>query len=68
MNDQKLAHMEDIRDEITKRFGADTKAVYVKADKNVTWDSLAQVVEAVGSAKYEVRMVTKPDEGVRGRR
>ena len=53
--------------EIQKRFRG-SKAVYVRADKETIWDNLAQVVDALGRAKYEVRMVTQPTEGAAGRR
>jgi biopolymer transport protein ExbD len=61
LNDRELK-LVDLRDEVTKRFGKDTKAVYVRADKNVTWDVLAQLVSAIGEAKLEVRLVTKPQD------
>ncbi|MBI3680108.1 MAG: biopolymer transporter ExbD [Acidobacteria bacterium] len=61
LNDKPI-NINNIGDEVRKRFGGQSKAVYVKADKNVTWDVLAQVVSAVSSAKLEVRMVTKPED------
>jgi biopolymer transport protein ExbD len=48
--------------EIIRRFGQ-PKAVYLRADKNATWDSIAQVVAALGEAKLSVNMVTQPLEG-----
>jgi biopolymer transport protein ExbD len=50
-----------IPSEIERRF-KNTKAVYVVADRAVTWDVLAQVVAELGEAKLEVSLVTKPLE------
>ena len=35
-------------------------AVYVRADKETTWDPIAQIVAELGDAHFEVRMVTAP--------
>jgi biopolymer transport protein ExbD/biopolymer transport protein TolR len=44
-------------------------AVYVRADKETPWDPIAQIVAALGDAKYEVRMVTAPiDSAARQRK
>ncbi len=51
--------LREIPSEIARRF-KDTKAVYVVADRAVTWDVLAQVVAELGEAKLDVSMVTKP--------
>ena len=54
-----------IANEVRRRY-PNGKAVYVRADKEVVWDSLAQVVSALGESKLDVRMVTQPvDEGGR---
>jgi biopolymer transport protein ExbD len=39
------------------------KGVYVRADKDTTWDALAQVVAALGQEKFDVRLVTQPSDG-----
>lgn len=57
-----MVNINDIGDSVRKRFGATTKAVYIKADKEVTWDTLAQIVSAVNKEKFEVRLVTKPED------
>lgn len=45
------------------------RAVYVRADKNTIYDALAQVVSALGQAKYDVRLITQPvDEADRRRK
>ena len=36
--------------------------VYIKADRGVIWDVLAQVVSACGDAKLKVNMVTQPED------
>lgn len=61
LNERELK-LVDLKDEVLKRFGPQTKAVYVRADKDVTWDVLAQLVSAIGDAKLEVRLVTKPQD------
>ena len=45
------------------------QAVYVRADKNVTWDIVAQVLSELSAAKITVNMVTQPEDfaGKRGR-
>lgn len=53
---------------IHRRFRTAT-AVYVRADKETPWDAIAQIVAALGEAKFEVRMVTAPvDFAARQRR
>jgi len=44
---------------IEEKYGAE-QDVYVRADKLVTWDVLAQVVDALGTAGMRVQMVTQP--------
>lgn len=61
LNEKELK-LVDLKDEVTKRFGPTTKAVYVKADKGVTWDVLAQLLSAVDQAKLQARLVTKPQD------
>lgn len=50
----------------TKFHGAN--AAYVRADRQTTWDVLARVVAALGQAKIECRMVTKPLESNFGKK
>lgn len=61
LQDKEL-NINDIRQAVTQRFGAGTKAIYVRADKQVTWEVLAQVVSAAKEAKFEARLVTKPED------
>jgi biopolymer transport protein ExbD len=58
---EKPVQLEELGAEIQRRFGT-SKGVYVRADKNTTWDVLAQVVSALGQAKIDVKMVTKPED------
>lgn len=58
LNDSRVK-LHEIPAEIARRF-KNTKAVYVVADRAVTWDVLAQVVAELGDAKLDVSMVTKP--------
>ena len=48
-------------DEIHRRFHNAT-AVYVRADGHTPWDVVAQVVAALGEAKFSVNMVTQPED------
>ncbi len=52
---------------ILKRYGKG-QTVYVRADKQTTWDILAQVVAELGAAKIPVSVVTKPEDITRKRR
>lgn len=45
-----------------RRKFADSKAVYVRADKEVTWDVLAQVVAELNEQKLAINMVTQPTD------
>jgi biopolymer transport protein ExbD len=38
-------------------------SVYVRADKDTTWNALAQVVDQLGRGKFAVNLVTQPDDG-----
>ncbi len=58
---EKPVNINELGDEIKRRFSG-TKGAYVRADKNTTWDVLAQVVSALGEAKLDVKMVTKPED------
>lgn len=62
LNDQPV-NINQLGEAIRARFGQKVDAVYVRADKQTTWDLLAQVVAALGKAKINPRMVTELDEG-----
>ena len=61
LND-KLVNINEIGSALRKQFPTE-HAVYVRADKETTWDALAQVVSALGREKFAVNMVTQPDDG-----
>lgn len=43
------------------------QAVYVRADRGVTWDIVAQVLSELSAAKITVNMVTQPDDSAEKR-
>ena len=47
--------------EIERRFGG-AKAVYLRADKDTVWDSIAGVMSELGAAKLQVNVVTQPED------
>ena len=51
----------DLGAAIDKKFGK-AKGAYVRADKTVPWEILAQVISALHDAKIPVRLVTQPAE------
>lgn len=55
-------NINDVKLEVERRFGKDTKDVYVRADRNVTWDVLAQVVSAIKDAQLRAQLVTKAED------
>jgi biopolymer transport protein ExbD len=58
---EKPLNINEMQQQIRARFPK-SEAVYMRADKGVTWDALAQVISAVTRAGFKVAMVTKPDE------
>lgn len=57
----KATNIHDLADAIHQKFGK-SNAVYVRADKDVTWGVLAQVETELGAAKFQINMVTEPLE------
>src|SRR5262249_3519830 len=66
LND-KAVNINDLRTAIQQRFGK-AKAVYVRADREVIWDPIAQVLAELGAAKIGVNMVTQPEDSAARRR
>lgn len=64
---EKPANINVLGQEVRERFQG-ARAVYVRADKDTIWDPIAQVVNALGRAKLEVRMVTQPLDRTPARR
>lgn len=58
---EKMVNINELGDEIRHRFGK-VDGVYVRADKDTTWDPIAQVISALGEAKLNVRVVTRPED------
>ncbi len=63
LNESKLSiyDAKNVADEVKKKFG-DVKEVYVRADKGLTWENLAQTISAVSAARLTVRLVTKSED------
>jgi len=65
---EKETNINDLKTEIPRRFGA-SKAVFVKADKESIWETVAQVIAELGPAGFQVNVVTQPeDTAAKGRR
>jgi biopolymer transport protein ExbD len=61
-------NINDLETAIHSKF-PNTRGVYVRADKEVIWNVVAQVTAALGEAKFQVNMVTQPeDTAAKGRK
>ncbi len=60
LND-KPANINALTSEVRQRFPR-SKGIYVKADKGTPWDPIAQVISELGLAKFDVRVVTQPED------
>ncbi|SRR5260370_29319651 len=58
LND-KPVNINEIKSEVQKRF-ANADAVYLRADKGVIWDAMAQMVSALNEAHLKINVVTQP--------
>ena len=58
LNEQPV-NINELAAAIVKRFGRNQE-VYLRADKATVWDSMAQVLSALGEAKLKVNAVTQP--------
>lgn len=64
---EKPVNINLLADTVRQRFH-NASAVYVRADKEATWDVIAQIIAELGEAHFEVKMVTAPiDEAARQR-
>ncbi|MGD0499128.1 MAG: biopolymer transporter ExbD [Bryobacteraceae bacterium] len=54
-------NINDLESAIRGKFPS-AKGVYVRADKETIWDVVAQVTAALGEAKFQVNMVTQPED------
>ena len=64
---EKPININDLAATVIKKFGK-AQPVYVRADKETTFDPIAQVLAALGEAKIGVNMVTKPEDNTGRRR
>ena len=60
LND-KLVNINNIGKEVKRQF-PDQKDVYVRADKNLTWGSLAGVISALDQAGLKQNLVMQPEK------
>jgi biopolymer transport protein ExbD len=61
-------NINDLETTIHSKF-PNAQGVYVRADREVIWDVVAQVTAALGEAKFQVNMVTQPeDTAAKGRK
>lgn len=58
LNEQEV-NINELGAAIEKRFGKG-QAVYLRADKEIVWDVMAQVISALGEAQMKVNTVTQP--------
>lgn len=56
-----MVNINALVDDIHRKFPGQ-QAVYVRADRETTYDPLAQVLAALGDARLGVNLVTQPDE------
>jgi biopolymer transport protein ExbD len=55
------ANINALAAEVRQKFPR-SKGIYVKADKGTPWDPIAQVISELGLAKFDVRVVTQPED------
>jgi biopolymer transport protein ExbD len=63
---EKPVNINVLGDTIRQRF-PNTKGVYLRADKGAVWDPIAQVISKLGEAKFDVRVMTQPEDDTRKR-
>jgi len=67
LNDKHVS-IDEIGQDVRSRFGAGTNEVYLRADKGVIWDAVAQVISACSQARLKVNVVTQPEDQTSKRR
>ena len=60
-------NINDLGTTIRRKY-AKAKGVYVRADKETIWDPIAKVTAELGDAKFQVNMVTQPEDESKGRK
>ena len=63
----KIININELSHTVLQRYGK-AQTVYVRADKQVPFEIVAQVLAELGAAKIGVSVVTKPDDTTRRRR
>jgi len=63
----KIVNLHDLASSIVKQYGK-AQPVYVRADKSVSWEIVANVIGELGAAKINPSMVTKVEEISRRKR
>ena len=61
LNDSPV-NINELAQAVRQKFGANVKGVFLRADKAVIWDPVAQVISALGEAKIPVNVVTQPED------
>jgi len=61
LSEKPVSNINLMGQEVARRY-KDAKTVYVRGDKEVRWDLMANVIAILGDAHYEVRVVTKQFE------
>lgn len=64
----KPVNIHELAGKVRAQYGKNGKAVYVRADKATSWDTAVQVIDVLGRAKIDVRIVTTTQEDTRRRR
>ena len=64
---EKPVNIHDIGPAVQRRFRGAT-SVYLRADRQATWDIVAQVIAACSQAKLAVNVVTQPEDHAPRRR
>ena len=54
-------NINDLATVIRQKYGK-AKGVYVRADKETIYDPIAQVIDELGAAGFQVNMVTQPED------
>ena len=56
-----IVNINDLTARIKQKF-ASAKGVYIRADKDTVWDVVAQVMATLGEGKFQLNMVTQPED------
>jgi biopolymer transport protein ExbD len=65
---EKPVNINELGQQVLQRFGNRERSVYLRADKDTTWEIVAQVMSALDEAKIKVNAVTQPEDEADKRR